>query len=108
MWSCDEAYIPVRKYACDFCTDHSARWTSDNNGSLVCRQCGVVPVAISRIDGSDDAVVNTNTFNRKDDLMREPSPTDFDGELLGDRLARRKKHWIADVSVVSTVDIVDC
>jgi hypothetical protein len=67
-----------------------------------------VPVAISRIDGSDDAVVNTNTFNQKDNLMREPSPTDFDGELLGDRLARRKKHWIADVSVVSTVEIVDC
>ena len=77
------------------------RFGTESADFLVCRQCGVVPVAISRIDGTNYAVVNTNTFDRRDKLMGETAITDFDGELIGDRLARRTRNWIADVSIVN-------
>ena len=64
----------------------------------VCVDCGVVPVAISRIDERDYAVVNVNTFTDVDRSLLQPQPVDFDGEDEAVRLARRKRHWIGDVA----------
>jgi hypothetical protein len=122
-WRTDSAALPLRRCGCDFCCDHAAAWTSDNKGALVvairedsevnryrfgtdsadflvCRGCGVVPLAISHIDGTDYAVINTNTLNDYATLEFDKSATDFDGETVADRLARRCRNWIADVSFV--------
>jgi hypothetical protein len=64
---------------------------------LICSKCGVVPLATSDIDGVLYAVVNTNTFNDEDKSMLSRSATDFDGEEVGDRLARRQRNWISVV-----------
>jgi hypothetical protein len=68
----------------------------------VCADCGVVPLVTSRIDGRLYAVVNVNAFEGVDpSLLRRASAT-FDGEREEERLARRKRNWIADV------DFADC
>ncbi|MGI9263434.1 MAG: hypothetical protein ACR2QU_00810 [Gammaproteobacteria bacterium] len=123
----DAESLPVRLCGCDFCCDHAAAWTSDNTGRLVvavrdetgvnryrfgtgsadflvCRDCGVVPIAISRIDDRDYAVVNTNTLGEHKSMLFDRSVSDFDGEAIADRLARRKRNWIADVSFVDELE----
>lgn len=66
---------------------------------LVCRACGVAPVAVSRIDGREYAVVNVNTFEDSDAALLDRSSSDFEGEATEDRLARRQSRWIAEVEV---------
>jgi hypothetical protein len=66
----------------------------------VCARCGVTPVVTSRIDGRLYAVVNVNAFDDLDpSLIRRESAT-FEGEDQATRLARRVRHWIADVEFV--------
>lgn len=118
------ADIPARKCGCSFCTRIDGTWTSHPNARLrisenpempatryrfgtgtadflFCSQCGVVPVAMCGIDGRVYAVVNVNTF----DAIELPehrlvfSDTDFEGESLRDRLARREARWIGDVEL---------
>jgi len=125
-WQPEPTEIPARACACSFCTRHGGVWTSCPTGSLevvlkepervsvytfgtrtaafhVCSSCGVVPVVTSRIDGRLYAVVNVNAFeNVAPSLLRRASAS-FDGESEGDRLARRKRNWIADVRFVEGV-----
>ena len=82
--------------------EHPARVTRYSFGTgtaefHVCMQCGVVPVVTSRIDGRVYAVVNVNTFEGIDPGLLRPSAADFSGESSASRLARRQRHWIADV-----------
>ncbi|HTA64568.1 MAG TPA: hypothetical protein VK753_03610 [Xanthomonadaceae bacterium] len=119
-WLPEPSQIPARACSCSFCTRHGGVWTACPTGKLratvknasrvslyefgtktaqfhVCSDCGVVPVATSRIDGALYAVVNVNAFEGiEPSLLRHASAT-FDGENEGDRLARRKRNWIADV-----------
>jgi hypothetical protein len=119
-WLPEPSGIPARACSCSFCTRHGGVWTSCPTGRLrvavgnasrvslyefgtktaqfhVCSDCGVVPVATSRIDGRLYAVGNVNAFEGIDtSLLRHASAT-FDGESEGDRLARRTRNWIADV-----------
>jgi len=120
-WEPDPSSIPARACGCTFCTRHGAVWTAHPGARLrmtvrdparishyafgtrtaqfrVCVDCGVVPVAISRIDERDYAVVNVNTFTDVDRSLLQPQPVDFDGEDEAVRLARRKRHWIGDVA----------
>ena len=65
---------------------------------LICRACGVVPLVTSDIAGRRYAVVNVNTFEEFDRALLPPGT----GELRGgahrkERLARRQRHWIADI-----------
>jgi len=110
----------VRACGCSFCRKHGGVYTSHPGGKLaarierasqaeryrfgtetadfhICRACGVVPFVTSEIDGTLYAVVNVNSFEGDDEL--DSSPTDFDGETVATRLARRRRNWIPEVTI---------
>jgi len=124
-WEPDPAEIPARACDCSFCTKHGGVWTSNPRGALevtvkepsqvsryshgtrtaefhVCGRCGVVPVVTSRIDGHLYAVVSVHAFEGVDPSLLRRAPASFDGEGTEDRLARRKRSWIADVRFVES------
>ena len=113
--------IAARVCGCGFCTRHGGAWTSHPDAALtaiiedrssvstyrfatatadfiVCSICGVVPLVLSEIDGKSYAVVNVNTFEDVGTLEITRCTTDFDGEQQSDRLLRRQRNWIPDVS----------
>ena len=123
VWEPDPAFIPARGCGCEFCTKHGGLWTSNPGGALkimvkdstylskyefgtrtaefhVCTRCGVVPVVTSRINGQVYAVVSVNAFEGVDRSLIRQAPADFDGEEQVDRLARRRRNWIARVEYV--------
>src|SRR5262249_5597054 len=112
---------------CTFCTRHGGVWTSSPSGVLevvtrdpslltryafgtrtaeflVCARCGVVPVVTSRIEGRLYAVVNVHTFEGAAASLVRRVAASFDGEETDARLARRKRNWIARVSLVEGKD----
>ena len=114
--------IPARACDCSFCTKHGGVWTSNPKAAMrvkvadasrvsrysfgthtadfhVCGRCGIVPVVTSRIDGHDYAVVSVNAFDGVDPSRLRRAPVSFEGEAESDRLARRKRNWIADVRI---------
>ena len=120
-WEPDPEQIPARACSCTFCIKHGGVWTSNPLGALevtvhdpsavstygfgtrtaefhVCKRCGVVPVVTSRIDGRLYAVVSVNAFEGVEPSLVHRTPASFDGEGTDDRLARRKRNWIADVT----------
>ncbi len=122
-WEPEPSEIPARACTCSFCIKHGGVWTSCPTGSLkvtvndpslvskyafgtktaqfhICSKCGVVPVVTSQIDGRLYAVVSVNAFEGVEpSLLRRASAT-FEGEGEGDRLARRRRNWIANVDYV--------
>jgi hypothetical protein len=122
-WEPSPTEIQARACTCSFCTKHGGLWTSNPRGALevkiadrslvsryahgtrtadfhVCARCGIVPVVTSRIDGHVYAVVSVNAFEGVDPALLRRGSHDFEGEGKGDRLARRKRNWIADVRIV--------
>jgi len=122
-WDGDPPAIPARACGCTFCVKHGGVWTSNPRSTLnvtltdpthvstyafgtrtaafhVCARCGVVPFVTCDIDGHRYAVVNVNTFDNVDGAWLQRSPTSFDAEDLAGRLARRRRHWIAEVRIV--------
>ena len=122
-WDPEPAEIPARACTCTFCRKHGGVWTSAPAGALririaddallsryafgtgtaefhVCARCGVVPLCTSAIDGGLYAVVNVNTFEGVDPARLKHSQHDLDGESTDQRLARRKRNWIARVEYV--------
>ena len=116
----DPVDIPARACTCSFCVKHGGVWTSSPAGSLrvhvedagqvnrysfgtrtaafhVCRVCGIVPFVTSEIDGHQYAVVSVNAFENVPASMLRQRPASFDGEGVGERLARRAKNWIPTV-----------
>jgi hypothetical protein len=55
--------------------------------------------AVSEIGGRDHAVVNVFTFDDAEAMSFDISSTDFDGETVEERLERRARNWIPNVSV---------
>jgi len=121
-WVGDASTINARRCGCTFCVKHGGVWTSNPAGSLavrlaeaalvsrysfetgtaeflVCARCGVPPVVTSLIDGRRYAVVNVNTFEGVDAARLVISPASFEGEQVGDRLARRATGWISTVTI---------
>ena len=119
-WEPDPTEIPARACGCTFCIKHGGVWTSNPRGALkvkvddparvtryqfgtrtaefhICTGCGIVPVVTSRVDGHLYAVVSVNAFEGVAPSLLRRAPANFDGEGTGDRLARRKRNWIADV-----------
>lgn len=120
-WEPWPAEIPARACTCSFCSKHGGVWTSCPAGSLrlsiadparvsryafgtrtaefhVCTVCGAVPVVTSRVDGRLYAVVNVNTLEGVDASLLRPATLSVGEEGEAERLARRKRHWIADVA----------
>jgi hypothetical protein len=121
-WAGDPDAIPARACGCSFCAKHGGVWTSHPGSALavtigdpalvsryafgtrtatfhVCSRCGAVPFVTSDIDGRTYAVVNVNAMeNVAPEALRRAS-ANFDGEQVADRLARRKRNWIADVCI---------
>jgi hypothetical protein len=119
-WRGEAGAIPARACGCTFCVKHGGVWTSHSGSSLVvsvrdrelvseyrfgtstaafhvCSRCGAVPLVTSEIDGRLHAVVNVNTFENVDPARLQRAATDFEGEDVGSRLARRQRNWIRDV-----------
>jgi hypothetical protein len=125
IWPLDQAEIPVRACSCTFCTKHGGTYTSHADARLdvviadatlltkyrfgtetadfyVCKTCGAVPIIISTIDGHDYAVVNVNTFENIEASRFKRTVSRFDGETTDNRLDRRKRNWIGDVTIAVT------
>lgn len=122
-WTPEPRSIPARACGCTFCVKHGGVWTACPTGSLridvreparvskyqfgtrtadfhVCARCGVAPVVTSLIDDRLYAVVSVLALEGIDPaMMDKASPVSFDGESEEARLARRKKGWIADVTI---------
>lgn len=115
--------IAARACGCTFCRTHGGTWTSHPEGTLtgrarepervnryrfghgtadfyICRACGGVPFVVSKVDGQDRAVVNVNTFTNVSPDEVAISSTDFEGEGVEDRLARRSRNWIGRVDIL--------
>ena len=111
-----------RLCGCSFCTKHGARWISDPAGSLAitisapsqmspyrfghrtaefltCTTCGVTPVVTSNIDGQRYAAVNLNAIDSSSQFTGGTGEFDYDAETSADRLARRRKNWIGQVTI---------
>ncbi len=121
-WPRSSGDIPVRACSCSFCMKHGAVYTSHGDSRLharigdpalvnkyrfghetadffVCSGCGVLVFATSVIDGNEYAVINVNTFENVDRSTLNSTVTDFDGEDVPERLARRKRNWTPRVTI---------
>jgi len=67
--------------------------------SLIRLKCGAVPFVTSEIEGKMYAVINVNTLEGFDPGRFDESPSDFDGEDRENRLDRRSRTWIPDVTL---------
>jgi hypothetical protein len=120
-WPDAGSTIPARACGCIFCTKHRGVWTSNPHGCFslhtadasrvriyrfgsetadfhVCKSCGVVPIVTCEIEGRRYAVFNVNTFDNVGRAELVESPSNFEGETTGDRLARRKRNWTPEGS----------
>ncbi len=85
-------------------TEHSRyRFGTETADFHVCRRCGVAPVVTSDIDSTLYAVVNVHTFSDTGGLPVSFAATDFDGEATEERLARRVRKWIPEVTLRNAV-----
>lgn len=121
-WDPDPAEIPARACDCTFCRKHGGVWTSNPRGALevvvkdpsrvsryafgtgtaefhICARCGIVPVVTSRVDDHLYAVVSVNAFDNVGPALLRRAPISFEAEPVESRLARRKRSWIADVTI---------
>jgi hypothetical protein len=121
-WPDSDGPRSARACGCSFCRPRRATYTSHPEAQLeariadekrisryrfgtatadfyVCRECGGLPFATSEIDGRLYAVVNVLTFDDADSMEVDVSSTDFEGEERDERLRRRARNWIPDVTV---------
>jgi hypothetical protein len=121
-WEGDPPEIPARACGCSFCVKHGGVWTSNPKARLrvavgdarqvsqyafgtntatfhVCARCGIVPLVTSDIGDRRYAVVNVNTLENVDPSWLRRATANFEGEEVGDRLARRQRNWIGDVRI---------
>lgn len=129
-WEGDPPEIPARACGCSFCVKHGGVWTSRHSAKLavtvgdaslvsnyvfgtrtatfhVCSRCGAVPVVTSEIANHLYAVVNVNMFENVEPAWLCRAGVDFEGEDVESRLARRERHWIADVRFVTEPSVRD-
>lgn len=122
-WPREALPIPARACDCSFCVKHGGVWTAHPQATLrvtfadgaaveayrfgtatadfhVCRGCGVAPVVTSTIEGRRYAVISVNALDDLDPTWLQHARVSFEGEDSADRLARRQRNWIADVTLV--------
>jgi hypothetical protein len=122
----ESAYRPAdftpRACTCSFCTRHGGRYISDPAGQLevsiaddrlvqhyrfghetadfiVCRQCGVLTLVTSVIEGRRYAVININSADQHEDFAQPAIPVTYRDEPAEKRLARRARTWIGQVTI---------
>lgn len=115
-----EEFIP-RACSCDLCKQHGAVYVSDPDGHvslhfenkdqvtfyrfghktsdfIICKECGVLMMALCEVGGSVRAVINkTPMLNHN--FPTEQIRTDFESESPEERLARRQKNWTGSVEI---------
>ena len=112
--------LPRRECQCGFCVLHGRIATSDRDGELriaieapenvskfrfghrtadfyVCRECGMIPVVTSEIDGATRGIADVRMIEGFAWSRSETSRHDFEGEEVNDRLDRRKGYWTGTV-----------
>jgi len=122
-WPESAPEIPARACGCSFCVKHGGVWTSNPNAALkvaiqsgakvskyvfatqtatfhICSRCGVVPFVTSEVNGRSYAVVNVNVLEGIDQSSLRRTPANFEGEDIENRLTRRTRNWIPNVSIL--------
>jgi hypothetical protein len=120
-WPDRASEIPVRACGCGLCTKHKAVWTSHARGCFslaigdedqlnryrfgtktadfhVCRACGVMPITTCVIDSKRYAVVNIHAFDGVDQARLIHRATNWEGETIESRLARRQRTWTPEAT----------
>lgn len=110
----------LRACACSFCRSHAIRTVADVDGLaelsakdwsqvepyrfgsatadyLVCRRCGVYVAAICETSAGTRAVVNVNCLTDRAAFTAVPVVSEYDGEAIDARLARRAEKWMPAV-----------
>ena len=114
------AEFRLRECGCGYCVRFRGIYASDPHGELdlalagpvikyvqgtgtaefyVCATCGIMPAAVSRIEGSDYAVVNARCADAFAPYLASAEPVNFDAESTEQRLARRVRSWISTVTI---------
>jgi len=113
-------FVP-RTCQCSLCKKHDASWISDPEGEadvhyankddvnpyrfgtgtsdfIICKKCGVLTVALCELESTTRAVLNVKSMlDHK--FTKEAILTNFDGETVEARLARRTRNWTGKVTV---------
>lgn len=110
----------LRECDCGYCVRFRGNYASDPDGELdiavsgpvipyrhgtktaefyVCATCGIMPVAVSRIEGRDYAVVNARCAEAFAPYLASARPMTFGSESMEQRLARRICSWISTVTI---------
>ncbi|MEZ5814872.1 MAG: hypothetical protein R3E13_09200 [Alphaproteobacteria bacterium] len=115
-----DAFVP-RTCQCSLCKKHDASWISDPEGEaklilkdrgetnfyrfghgtsdfVVCKNCGVLTIALCELEGKTRAVLNIKSMS-DETFTAEPIMTNFDEETVDERLARRTKNWTNNVII---------
>lgn len=118
-----ESEFTPRLCQCLFCIRHDAKWITDPEGTveityrepttvsfysfgtrtadfIICRNCGVLVAAVSEIDGTRYAALNSKSMVEHS-FNVQALLSDFDGESLEERLDRRKRNWIKRVTLTA-------
>jgi len=117
-----ETMIPVEQWSvrqcgCTFCKKHNPYYVSDSTGRfsimvedpnmlnhyqfglktadfISCKRCGVFVAAVLTQDDALLSVININVFDETVPLQGlDISVSDWDAEVLANRIDRRKKYW---------------
>ncbi|MBT5185451.1 MAG: hypothetical protein HOH19_15075 [Kordiimonadaceae bacterium] len=110
-----------RTCSCSFCRHHGGSYVSDPEGHIdlnfkdktqvnfyqfgqktadfiICKNCGVITMAISNIKDKNYAVINIRAMLDYT-FTGTATQTNFDGETPQQRLERRAQNWIGHVVI---------
>lgn len=119
--------IPARRCGCGYCRRFGGTWTSHPDARLKirmsheqaarayrfgtgtadflsCARCGVVFAAIDGQGEAAVAIVNVPTLDQSETLDLQYTDSDFDGEPVDERRARRRRNWCGSVRIEFTED----
>ena len=112
----DPSEWSIRACQCRFCRVHDALSTSHPDANiefvstsaemlsryrfglktadfLLCQCCGVYIGAVIASDKGLFGIINTRALLPQPDRLANPAPISYDGELTGERVARREQRW---------------
>jgi hypothetical protein len=117
----EDSFIP-RSCQCTLCRSHGASWIADPEGIaevtyrdkssvsfyrfglqiadfIICKNCGVLTVALCGIDGIIRGVFNVKSM--LDHAFSSPKILpNFDGETVESRMERGKRNWTGRVTIL--------